>query len=107
MDATFWTISDSYGEPCTAARRSAATAAATAAAESHRAAVVKRAGAAIEAELEAVLRRTKLSLEHQGLPPEVVQGALEDELAHAGRMLKALSGVKVVLDSACAFVLNR
>lgn len=84
-----------------------ATAAATAAAEAHRAAVVKRAAAAIEAELEAVLRRTKLSLEHQGLPPEVVQAALEDEVAHAGRMLKALAGVKVVLDSACAFVLNR
>jgi ATP-dependent helicase HepA len=84
-----------------------ATAVATQAAEAQLAAAVKRARAAIEAELEAAVRRTKLSLEHQGVPAATVQGALEEGLAHGARLLRALAGVKVVLDSACAFVLNR
>jgi ATP-dependent helicase HepA len=80
---------------------------ATKAAEAQLAAAVKRARAAIEAELEAVVRRTKLSLEHQGVPAQLVDAAVDEELAHGARLLKALEGVKVVLDSACAFVLNR
>jgi len=84
-----------------------ATAVATKAAEAQLAAAVKRARAAIEAELEAVVRRTKLSLEHQGVPAQLVDAAVDEELAHGARLLKALEGVKVVLDSACAFVLNR
>lgn len=67
----------------------------------------RRARAGMEAELEAAKRRTKLSLEHQGVQKAVVDAALEEDLAHGARLLKALSGVKVVLDSACAFVLNR
>jgi vacuolar-type H+-ATPase subunit D/Vma8 len=72
-----------------------------------RLATVGRERAGIEAEMEAVMRRTQLSLEHHGVPKAVVDAALQEELAHGARLLKALSGVKVVLDSACAFVLNR
>ena len=84
-----------------------ATAVATQAAEAQLAATVKRARTALEGELAAAVRRTKLSLEHQGVSPSVVDAALEEELAHGARLLQALGGVKVVLDSACAFVLGR
>ena len=67
----------------------------------------KRARAAIEAERDTMLRRVKLSLKHQGVKAEVVEAQLTAERAHYTALLQALAGVKVTLDAACAFVVNR
>jgi ATP-dependent helicase HepA len=66
-----------------------------------------RARKAVEAERDAALARMKLSLTHQGLDEEAVREQLDVEHAHYGRLLTALQGAKVVLDSACGFVINR
>ncbi|MET0403461.1 MAG: helicase-related protein, partial [Cystobacter sp.] len=66
-----------------------------------------RAREAVEAERDGALARMKLSLSHQGLKDEAVQAQLDAEHAHYGRLLQALEGARVVLDSACGFVINR
>jgi ATP-dependent helicase HepA len=66
-----------------------------------------RARAAIEAERDTTLRRVKLSLAHQGVKGDVLEAQLNAERAHYTALLQALSGVKVTLDAACAFVVNR
>lgn len=66
-----------------------------------------RARKAIEAERDATLERMRLSLGHQGLEAESVEAQLNAERAHYERLLSALKGAKVVLDSACGFVINR
>ena len=66
-----------------------------------------RARAAIEAERDATLRRVKLSLTHQGVKGEALEAQLSAARAHYAAMLQALAGVKVSLDAACAFVVNR
>jgi ATP-dependent helicase HepA len=70
-------------------------------------AFVDKARKAIEAERDATLERMRLSLGHQGLAAEALEAQLDAERTHYERLLKALSGAKVVLDSACGFVINR
>ncbi|MBM4779390.1 MAG: DEAD/DEAH box helicase family protein [Archangiaceae bacterium] len=62
---------------------------------------------AIEDERDLSMIRIKLALEHQGLPPERVEKALLAELNAYDALLQALAGVKVSLDSACVFIVNR
>ena len=66
-----------------------------------------RARAAIEAERDTMLRRVRLSLRHQGVNGEAIEAQLSAERAHYTALLQALSGVRVTLDAACAFVVNR
>jgi ATP-dependent helicase HepA len=66
-----------------------------------------RARAAIEGERDRVLKRVKLSLTHQGIKGEPLEAQLSAERAHYTALLHALSGVRVTLDAACAFVVNR
>lgn len=61
----------------------------------------------IEAERDTSLRRMKLSLSHQGMSGAKLNVALEAETARYQALLDALAGVRVVLDSACAVVVNR
>lgn len=77
------------------------------AAEAELAKLAARARKGIEAERDAAVERMRLSLGHQGLSGEAVEAQLDAERAHYERLLKALAGAKVVLDSACGFVINR
>jgi ATP-dependent helicase HepA len=77
------------------------------AAEAELAKLAARARKGIEAERDAALERMRLSLTHQGLSAEALEEQLGAERAHYERLLKALAGAKVTLDSACGFVLNR
>jgi ATP-dependent helicase HepA len=63
--------------------------------------------AMIEDERDLQVLRVKLSLEHQGVPDEMIEQVLTDELAHYDALLDALEGTRLTLDSACAFVINR
>ncbi|RKH15185.1 helicase [Corallococcus sp. CA053C] len=72
--------------------------------------LTRRAGKArkaLEAERDAAEARLRLSLSHQGLPPEAVESQVDAERQHYGRLLEALAGARVVLDAACGFSLNR
>jgi ATP-dependent helicase HepA len=62
---------------------------------------------AIEDERDLAMVRIRLSLEHQGVPDDRVEQALVAELNHSDALIKALSGTRLALDSACAFVINR
>lgn len=62
---------------------------------------------AIEDERDLTMIRIKLALEHQGIAPARVEQAMHAELVASDQLLKALSGVKVAIDSACVFVINR
>ncbi|NTX65074.1 DEAD/DEAH box helicase family protein [Myxococcus sp. CA051A] len=62
---------------------------------------------AIEAERDSALERLRLSLDHQGLSDDALAAQLGAEHSHYERLLQALSGSKVTLDSACGFVINR
>lgn len=62
---------------------------------------------AIESEREDRMRRLSLSLTHQGMRPEAIQARLRSERMHYEALLGAVAGLKTVLDSACAFVVNR
>jgi len=77
------------------------------AAEAELGKLAAKAKKAIEAERDATLERMRLSLGHQGLPAEELEAQLDAERTHYERLLKALAGAKVVLDSACGFVINR
>jgi ATP-dependent helicase HepA len=77
------------------------------AAEAELAKLATRARKAIEAERDAAAERMRLSLAHQGLKADAVEAQLNAERAHSERLLRALAGAKVVLDSACGFVINR
>ncbi|HSP78386.1 MAG TPA: helicase-related protein [Myxococcaceae bacterium] len=77
------------------------------AAEAELAKLQARARKAIEAERDATVERMRLSLTHQGLEAEAVEALLAAEHAHYARLLTALVGARVVIDSACGFVINR
>jgi ATP-dependent helicase HepA len=66
-----------------------------------------QAAKAIEEERDANIVRLRLALEHQGVPTAKVEQALANELVATDALMAALRGVKVTLDSACAFVVNR
>lgn len=84
-----------------------ATALATKDAETQLQALAGRAKKAIEAERDAATTRLKLALSHQGVSEKGIAAQVSAENAHYDSLLKALSGLKVTLDSACAFILNR
>ncbi|MCY1017247.1 helicase-related protein [Pyxidicoccus sp. MSG2] len=77
------------------------------AAEADLAKLATRARKAIEAERDAAAERLRLSLAHQGLKADAVEAQLDAERTHYERLLKALAGARVILDSACGFVINR
>ena len=77
------------------------------AAEAELGKLAAKAKKSIEAERDAALERMRLSLGHQGLASEALEEQLDAERSHYERVLKALAGAKVVLDSACGFVINR
>jgi ATP-dependent helicase HepA len=77
------------------------------AAEAELGKLAARARKAIEAERDASLERMRLSLTHQGLAEAAVGAQLDAERGHYERLLTALAGAKVSLDSACGFVINR
>jgi ATP-dependent helicase HepA len=77
------------------------------AAEAELGKLAAKAKKAIEAERDAAVERMRLSLGHQGLSAEAVEEQLDAERLHYERLLKALAGAKVTLDSACGFVINR
>jgi ATP-dependent helicase HepA len=81
-----------------------AVAEANAAAEAERKVRIARARVAIEAERDGAVQRLRLALGHQGISSEQIDAHLRDEEEHYAEILSALDGVKVVLDSACAFV---
>ena len=56
---------------------------------------------------DAAIRRLRLSLGHQGVDSAEVTAQVSFEERHYQALLDALAGVKVVLDSACGFVINR
>ncbi|WP_342378472.1 SNF2-related protein [Myxococcus stipitatus] len=62
---------------------------------------------AIESERDAAMERLRLSLDHQGLSDDALAAQLGAEHVHYERLLQALGGAKVTLDSACGFVINR
>lgn len=62
---------------------------------------------AIEDERDLSMLRIKLALEHQGVPEARIERALTTELSAYDELLRALAGVKVSMDSACVFVINR
>jgi len=66
-----------------------------------------RAREAILAECQASLERIGLSLAHQGLAKAKIEAQLAAEGKHYEKLLGALEGLTVVLDSACGFVINR
>jgi ATP-dependent helicase HepA len=70
-------------------------------------AVKEQAREAIEDERDFSVLRIKLSLQHQGVPESMIEQALVAELNHADALLRALEGTTAVLDSACAFIINR
>ncbi len=84
-----------------------AIATATAAAKKELDGRLAKAKKAIEAERDLRLKRLKLALGHQGVPPAQIAKQVEVEKAHSEHLLEALGGVSVTLDSACAFVINR
>ncbi len=78
--------------------------------EAAKAEMAKRTAAAkklIEAERDTSLRRMRLSLKHQGVTAAKLEAALKAETDRYQALLDALAGVRVVLDSACAVVVNR
>lgn len=77
------------------------------AAEAELGKLAAKARKAIEAERDTALERMRLSLGHQGLGEAAVKAQLEAEQGHYARLLEALAGARVVLDSACGFVLGR
>ncbi|XXF78829.1 SNF2-related protein [Myxococcaceae bacterium GXIMD 01537] len=77
------------------------------AAEAELRGLAARARKAVETERDAAVARLRLSLGHQGLSAEAVEEQLAAERAHYERLLQALAGARVVLDSACGFVINR
>jgi ATP-dependent helicase HepA len=77
------------------------------AAEAELGRLAAKAKKAIESERELTLERLRLSLSHQGLAAEALEAQLDAERTHYERLLKALGGAKVVLDSACGFLINR
>ncbi len=77
------------------------------AAETQMRALAEKGAAAIEAERDATLERMELSLSHQGMPATQVQAQVQAERAHYQQLLEAMGKLKVTLDSACAFAVNR
>jgi ATP-dependent helicase HepA len=61
----------------------------------------------LDAERDRALTRLERALRHQGLPPAAIQGQLDAERAHHAALAEALAGLRLQLDSVCAFVVAR
>jgi ATP-dependent helicase HepA len=61
----------------------------------------------LEAERDRALIRLERALRHQGLPAAAVREQLEAERAHHAALAEALAGLRLQLDSVCAFVIAR
>jgi len=61
----------------------------------------------LDAERDRALTRLERALRHQGLPPAAIKDQLEQERAHHRTLVEALEGLRLQLDSVCAFVLAR
>ena len=61
----------------------------------------------LDAERDRALTRLERALRHQGLPPAAIKDQLEQERAHHRTLVEALKGLRLQLDSVCAFVLAR
>jgi ATP-dependent helicase HepA len=61
----------------------------------------------LDAERDRALTRLERALRHQGLSPAKIRTQLEDERAYHRTLVEALDGLRLQLDSVCAFVLAR
>ena len=61
----------------------------------------------LDSERDQALTRLERALRHQGVPPAAIQAQLEEERAHHRTLVEALEGLRLQLDSVCAFVLAR
>ncbi|HME91493.1 MAG TPA: helicase-related protein, partial [Myxococcaceae bacterium] len=84
-----------------------AMAAATAAAQWQLASLSRSARALIESEREQRLKQLRLSLEHQSLPAAAIGEQLQRAGEYYDRLLRALAGLRLALDSVSGFVINR
>jgi hypothetical protein len=84
-----------------------AVAEATRAASAQLRALQAEAGRKLDEERDRVLVRLERALRHQGLTRTAIRKQLEDERAHHRALAEALGGLRLQLDSVCAFVLAR
>jgi hypothetical protein len=61
----------------------------------------------LEDERDRTLLRLERALRHQGLPPVAIQAQLDEERSYHRTLVEALDGLRLQLDSVCAFVLAR
>ncbi|HEY1417162.1 MAG TPA: helicase-related protein, partial [Myxococcaceae bacterium] len=61
----------------------------------------------LDAERDRALTRLERALRHQDLPPSAIREQLEAERAHHAALAEALAGLRLQLDSVCAFVVAR
>ncbi len=61
----------------------------------------------LEDERDRVLARMERALRHQGLTPAAIDAQLTEERAYHRTLVEALHGLRLQLDSVCAFVLAR
>lgn len=81
--------------------------AATAAAQWQLASLSRSARAMIESEREQALNRLQLSLAHQALPSAAIGAQLQITREYYDRLLRALAGLRLGLDSVSGFAINR
>jgi ATP-dependent helicase HepA len=84
-----------------------AMAEATRAAEAELRAMEGTARTKLEDERDRTLLRLERALRHQGLPPVAIQAQLDEERSYHRTLVEALDGLRLQLDSVCAFVLAR
>ncbi|HET6983197.1 MAG TPA: helicase-related protein, partial [Myxococcaceae bacterium] len=61
----------------------------------------------LDSERDRALTRLERALRHQGLPAAAIQEQLDAERAHHAALAEALAGLRLQLDSVCAFVTAR
>jgi ATP-dependent helicase HepA len=61
----------------------------------------------LDEERDRALIRLERALRHQGMEPATMRAQLDEERAHHRTLVEALEGVRLQLDSVCAFVLAR
>jgi len=81
--------------------------AATSAAQWQLASLSRSARSLIETEREQTVNRLQLSLAHQALPSAAIGAQLQMAHAYYDRLLRALAGLRLGLDSVSGFVINR
>jgi ATP-dependent helicase HepA len=84
-----------------------ALAVATQAAQEEMRRLAEKARVAVEKERDQAIQRLKLSLSHQGFDAKAIDCQVEAEREHYARLVQALGGLKLNLDSVSGFVINR